>query len=108
MITVEGNTLTSGAHTITAVGSTNTASSPGTEQFGLRMTATGGNGTVSAPYAAAGFALDTAAFPDVVASDPDGDDVSTAYSLRYIANITNATEAGSYTATFTYVATATF
>lgn len=108
IITINGATLTSGGNTITAIGGANTASAPGTEQFGLRMTATGGNGAVSAPYAAAGFALDTVAFPDQVASDPDGDDVSTTYSARYIANIRGATEAGSYSATLTYVATATF
>lgn len=66
--------------------------------------ATGGyiitiNGAVNVPYAAAGFALDTVAFPDQVASDPDGDDVSTTYSARYIANIAGSTEAGSYNAT---------
>jgi len=110
VITVDGTTLrsTPTTITITAIGGTNTASSPGSEQFGLRMTATGGNGSVSAPYAAAGFALDTAAFPDQVASDPDGDDVSTTFSVRYLANIGSATEAGSYTATLTYVATGTF
>ena len=107
-ITVNGSTLTSGSDTVTAIGSSNTASSPGTEQFGLRMTATGGNGAVSAPYAAAGFALDTAAFPDQIASDPDGDDVSTTYSVRYLANITAQTEAGSYISTLTYIVTGTF
>jgi len=108
IITVDGNTLTSGSFTINAIGCTNTASNPGTEQFGLRMTATGGNGTVTAPYAAAGFAFCTTDFPDQVASDPDGDDISTTYSVRYIANIQSVTEAGNYTATLTYVATGTF
>ena len=106
-ITVNGNTLTSGSYTITAIGATNTASSPGNEQFGLRMTATGGTGTVSAPYAAAGFAFDTAVFPDEVASAP-GASADTTYSVRYLANIASDTEAGSYTATLTYVATGNF
>lgn len=106
-MTVNGTTLTSGAFTITAIGSTNTASSFGNEQFGLRMTATGGSGTVSAPYAAAGFAFDTAAFPDQVAS-ATGASANTTYSARYLANIGSATEAGAYTATLTYVATANF
>lgn len=108
VITVNGATLTSGGSTISAIGSTNTASSVGTEQFGLRMTATGGNGSVSVPYAAAGFALDTASFPDQVVSDPDGDDVSTTYSVRYLGNIGAPTEAGSYAAILTYVITAGF
>ena len=107
-IVVNGTTLTYGASTITAIGATNTASSAGTEQFGLRMTASGGNGAVSAPYSASGFALDTAAFPDEVAIDSDGDDVSTTYSVRYLANISSSTEAGSYAATLTYTIVAAF
>ncbi len=108
IITINGATLASGGNTITAIGGTNTTSSAGSEQFGLRMTATGGNGAVSAPYAAAGFALDTANFPDQVASDADGDDVTTTYSVRYLGNISSTTEAGSYSATLTYVITASF
>lgn len=106
-VTVNGATLTSGANTISAIGSSNTASSVGTEQFGLRMTASGGSGAVSAPYAAAGFAFDTAAFPDEVAAATSAS-ANTTYSARYLANITSSTEAGAYTATLTYVATANF
>jgi hypothetical protein len=112
-LTVDGTTLTCaagstcGSATITAIGGTNTASSPGTEQFGLRMTASGGTGTVSAPYNGSGFALDTAAFPDEVAS-ATGASANTTYSVRYLANIAADTEAGSYSATLTYTATANF
>lgn len=106
-MTVGGSTLTSGSSTITAIGSSNTASSVGTEQFGLRMTASGGIGAVSAPYAAAGFAFDTGAFPDVIAT-ASGSSANTTYSARYIANITASTEAGIYTGAVTYVATANF
>lgn len=112
VITVNGSTLTSGASTITAIGASavNVTLSNGTEQFGIRLTASGGNGAVSTPYngAANNYALDTAAFPDQVASDPDGDDVSTTYSVFYAANIANITEAGSYTAALTYAITANF
>lgn len=106
-LTANGSTLTSGGNTIDAIGSTNTASSVGTEQFGLRLTASGGNGTVSAPYAASGFAFDTAAFPDEVAVSTSAS-ANTTYSARYLANITASTEAGAYTATLTYIATANF
>jgi hypothetical protein len=106
-MTVGGSTLTSGANTISAIGAANTASSAGTEQFGLRMSATGGTGAVSVPYAAAGFAFDTAAFPDIIAT-ASGASSNTTYSARYLANITANTEAGSYTGTVTYVATANF
>lgn len=105
--TVNGATLTSGANTISAIGSSNTSSSAGTEQFGLRMTASGGSGTVSAPYSAAGFAFDTAAFPDAVATSSTSS-TNTTYSVRYVANITSATEPGTYSATLTYVTTANF
>ena len=106
-MTVGGSTLTYGANTITPIGSSNTASSVGSEQFGLRLTASGGSGSVSAPYAAAGFAFDTAAFPDAIAS-ASGATTNTTYSVRYLANINASTEAGIYTGAVTYVATANF
>lgn len=107
-LTATGTTLTSGGGpTVTAIGAANTASSVGTEQFGMRFTASGGSGTVSAPYAAAGFAFDTAAFPDQIASAA-GASANTTYSARYIANIAANTEAGVYSATVVYVATANF
>ncbi len=106
-MTASGTTLTSGSNTISPIGSANTASAIGTEQFGLRMTATGGNGAVVAPYAAAGFAFDTAAFPDTVATSTSAT-TNTTYSVRYIANIAANTEAGSYTSTVTYTAAANY
>lgn len=104
---VSGATLTSGGDTIDAIGGTNTASSAGTEQFGVRYTASGGSGTVDAPYAAAGFAYNGVASPDNIAS-ATGPSATTTYSARYVANITSSTEAGSYATTLTYTATATF
>lgn len=106
-MTLSGSTLTSGGNTIDAIGSSNTASSTGTEQFGVRFDETGGSGVVSAPYASTGFAFDSGAFPDEVAA-ATGASANTTYSARYIANITANTEAGSYTSTLTYVATANF
>ncbi len=106
-VTLNGNTLTNGAFTVAAIGATNTASSVGAEQFGLRMTASGGAGTVSVPYAAAGFAFDSAALPDQVAS-ATASSANTTYSVRYIANIASNTEAGAYTSTLTYATTANF
>lgn len=106
-MTASGTTLTSGGNTILPIGAANTGSTPGSEQFGLRMNAAGGSGAVAAPYAAAGFAFDSAAFPDVVASSGTAS-ANTTYSARYIANITSNTEAGSYTSTITYSATANY
>ncbi|MBP6856432.1 MAG: hypothetical protein KBC42_01360 [Candidatus Pacebacteria bacterium] len=107
IITLTGNTLTDGAKTITAIGASNTATSVGSEQFGVRFTASGGSGAVTAPYAAAGFAFDSAAFPDEIAASTIPS-ATTTYSARYIANIASNTEAGSYSATLTYVATGSF
>jgi hypothetical protein len=106
-LSVQGDTLTSGTNTITALAS-NTASNPGNEQFGLRATATGGSGVVQAPYAASGFAYTgTASTPATVASYT-GPSATTTYSVRYLANISPTTEAGSYTASHTYVATGNY
>lgn len=109
IITMSGNTLTSsgtGSPTITAIGGSNTAASIGTEQFGLRFDASGGSGAVTAPYAASGYAFDTSQ-PSQIAS-ASGPSATTTYSARYIANISPLTEAGTYTTTLTYIATATF
>lgn len=108
-VTVKGATLTSTAPTINAIGGTNTASAPGSEQFGLRIVPSGGIGSVTAPYAAAGFAYGaTASTSSQVASASSGDGATTTYSVRYIANISSTTEAGSYSTTLNYVATANF
>jgi hypothetical protein len=71
------------------------------------MSASGGSGAVVAPYSASGFALNTAGMPDQVATSTSAS-ANTTYSARYLANITSNTEAGSYSATLTYVATANF
>ena len=63
-----------------------------------------------APYngAANMYALDTAAFPDAVATGT-GDDTSTTFSVFYAANIATTTEAHSdYRAALTYVITGNF
>ncbi|MBP9760910.1 MAG: hypothetical protein KBD15_01555 [Candidatus Magasanikbacteria bacterium] len=106
-MTLNGATLTSGGNTIDAIGAANTASDDGTEQFGLRIDEAGGSGAVTAPYADAGYAFDSAAFPDQVASSGTAS-ANTTYSVIYLANITANTEAGAYTATMTYTATANF
>ena len=107
IVTVNGNTLTSGSNTISAIGGTNTSPSPGTNQFGLRAAVTSGTGTVTSPYALSGFALNTASLPSTVASGT-GDNVTTVYSVRYLGNIGPQTPAGSYNAHLSYVITGTF
>ncbi len=106
-VTINGATLTSGANTITGIGNTNTASSAGTEQFGVRYTESGGTGaTVTAPYAASGYAFATS-MPSQVASST-GPTATATYDAIYLANISGTTEAGAYATTLDYVATGHF
>ncbi len=119
VVTINGNTLTcgtcSGSPTITAIGSA-TTSSNGTEQFGLNLrdNATpnvgsdpdgSGSGTPGSGYNTVdNFQFNTA---DTVASKGTSE-LFRRYTASYIANITTATEAGTYTTTLTYICTATF
>ncbi|HNW71648.1 MAG TPA: hypothetical protein PKZ36_00460 [Candidatus Paceibacterota bacterium] len=107
VITVQGGTLTSGLNTITPLAS-NTPSAPTTEQFGIRFNASGGSGTVTAPYAASGYAFTATTSSAVQIASSSAVSDTTTYSARYLANISTSTEAGIYTASHTYVATATF
>ncbi len=108
-VVVQGPTLTAGAYTVTAIGGTNTTSSVGSEQFGLRAVATGGIGVVASPYTAAGFAyVGTATTTSLIASASSGDSATTTYSFRYIANISPTTETGSYASNLVYTVTANF
>ena len=107
-----GNTLTSGANSITRIagGSGSAPSSAGTEQFGVRFEESGaGTGTVTSPYGTANqFAFESdGTTQDQIASASGATDTST-YSARYIGNIDINTEAGAYSTTLTYTATATF
>lgn len=114
-ITINGATLTSGANTISAL-SSQTASSTGTEQFGvnLRDNATpnvgtdpdgSGSGNPTANYNTADqYRFVTG---DSIASRNAAEDFRR-FHVSYVANIGTATEAGTYTATMTYIATATF
>lgn len=108
-VTVRGQTLTSGTTTISAIGGTNTASVPGTEQFGIRLVASGGSGAVTVPYAASGFAYSaTATTSAQVASASLGDNATTTYSVRYLVNISATTSPKFYTTDLVYIATANF
>lgn len=106
-MTVQGATLTSGGNTIDALAA-NTASSPGSEQFGIRINGSGGSGTVSAPYLAAGYAYTGTASTAATIATSTIASATTTYSVRYLANIAALTEAGSYTTSHTYVATGNF
>ncbi len=116
VLTYSGTTLTSGSNTITAM-STAAASSVGTEQFGINakdnVTPNVGaecSGTSPIAAAATGYStIDSFKFVtgETIISSSAGIN-STTCTISYIANIAGSTEAGSYTTTLTYTATATF
>jgi hypothetical protein len=121
-----GHTLTSGASdTITAIGTAAAASSPGSEQFGFAFdtTATGdahligsGGGTAGdmtpvAAYATSGtgYAYDASSFttPVLLASSAGVVRCDTG-SLKYVANISNDTEAGVYTTKINFISSPSY
>jgi hypothetical protein len=112
-LTVRGQTLTSqqnSANTISAIGGTAASSTPGTEQFGIRATESGGVGTaVSSQFGySTSYAYDATATTSSVLATGSGSTPTSIYSLRYVTNIAAITEAGTYAAGLTYVATANF
>lgn len=115
-ITVTGNTLTSGANTITALAAGG-ASSVGNKQFGLNLASANTTPVVGAARTGAGTATATANYNinntfrfnsgDQVVSVA-GPTNANAFTVGYIANIDGLTPAGAYTTNLTYTATANF
>lgn len=108
-VVVRGQTLTSGTSTVSAIGAIAVAPAIGTEQFGIRLTSSGGTGAVSSPYDTTGFAYSgTATSVSQVSSASIGDGATTTYSVHYVANIAPTTVAATYVANIVYIATANF
>ena len=113
-LSVRGQTLTSqqnSANTINAIGASIASSTPGTaEQFGIRATESGGTGTaVASPYSfSTSYGYNSTATTSSVLATGSGSTPTSTYSLRYLANIVATTEAGTYSASIVYVATANF
>lgn len=108
-VTVKGGTLSFGTTTIPGLGATSSTSNPGTEQFGLRMTAAGGSGAVNSIYAGSGFAFAAStSTASQVASSTVGDNATTTYSVRYLVNIAGTTRSANYTTNLVYIITANF
>jgi predicted secreted protein len=109
-LTYSGATLTSGGNTITDAATIDEDSdgTPGTEQFGISAS-TNGDSTI-----ATGYLRDSAADFDFVPNTTTtlaSEAVATAtetISISYLANISGATEPGSYSTTLTYIATGNF
>jgi hypothetical protein len=112
-VSVRGATLTSqqnSANTITQIGATAASSTTGTEQFGIRATETGGTGTsISDPFKwTTSYGYQATATTSAVLETGSGSTSNSTTSIRYLANIASITEAGTYAASLTYVATANF
>jgi len=104
-------TLTdSASDTITETGATGSTSTQGSEQFGLNLKAnttptigaepSGGSATLAANYNTADtFSFTTSGANVATTSGPSG---TTTFTVSYITNIANTTEAGDYAMTQTY------
>ncbi len=110
-IALSGSTLTYGANTIAAIpGASAAALAPGTAQFGIRTTAAGGTGTVTAPFngTVGNYGFGTSPLASQSFASAPGATATTTYSVNYAANIATLTPAGNYATTLTYDATANF
>ena len=115
-LSYKGNTLTSGANTITAM-TTGSASTVNTKQFGINLmlnttpsvganVAGSGNGSVATGYNTTNqFKFVPAG--DVIASSSSSTNDNT-YTTSYIVNMDGSTAAGVYSTVITYVAVANF
>jgi len=116
VITYNGATLTSGGNTINAM-AVGAGSLIGTEQFGvnLKNNATpnvgadplGGSGAPVADYNTADQYKFVAGTITSLASAA-GPSQTTTFTVSYIANVADITEAGAYSTTITYICTGTF
>ena len=112
-IYIQGETLTGSPDTsihINPIGNVSQPPMAGTEQFGIRATYSGGDGAVLAPYNdnvkyAYSASENT---PAVLAVDLNGNDVSTMYSIYYLANISGNTEQSEYSTYITFTITGNF
>ena len=120
-----GDTLKSGTNSITGLSNASTASTSGTQQFGLAIDSSdasysfaslaadtpydGGAGTLTNGTGTARFAFDTASVstPRQIAH-ATGTILCDTGAVRYLGNISTTTPPGIYTTTITYLATPTY
>lgn len=106
---IRGDTLKNGAVVIDPIGGSNITPTPGSNLFGLRAVASGGSGSVVAPYSGSGFAYDaTDTSHSTVAQASSGDGNTTTYSIRTVATIDSLLDPGNYSTNLTYIVTANF
>ncbi|MBI3115041.1 MAG: hypothetical protein HYZ09_00935, partial [Candidatus Kerfeldbacteria bacterium] len=111
-ITYNGATLTSGSNTVSAATITDDADgTPGSEQFAIGFQ-TNGNATIASGYdhntTASLRDWNFVASTATTAVSETGATATETISAYYLTNISSVTEAGAYTTSLTYIATATF
>jgi hypothetical protein len=108
VVTYIAGQFTNGSHNFAnGFGSAGSASSTGTEEFGLKASASGTGAAVTAPYNGANYAWN----PSTTTSIANSGSAALAtgdWTVTYGANISPTTPFGSYTSTFVYVCTPSF
>ncbi len=108
-VSYNGATLTSGSDTIAVASVTDDANgTPGTEEFGISV-ATNGDASITSGYAYAGtpdWKWVASTTTNIISET--GPTATETFDMHYLANIAGNTEAGNYSSTVTYIATATY
>ena len=109
---VRGATLTNGLYIIDPIDPGWTSPNPGTEQFGIYSTQSGGTGNIVSRYKTVFFGSKlysyggTSTVADLFSSSAAAsDDI---YSPYYLANISSTTESGAYSTVLTYTVSGQF
>lgn len=113
-VTVNGNPPNGGSYTLTNL-TTPTASSTGTEQFGINLVANTSPSVGASPTGGIGTAASGYSTPNqfkyisgnTIAS-ASGNSAQTDYTISFIVNVSSVTPAREYTTTLTLICTATY
>lgn len=107
-VTYNGATLTSGSDTIDVADINGDADgTPGSEQFAIGAAASG-DASIATDYQQASSNFRFIASTTTTLASETGPTATETISMYYLANIAGVTEAGSYSTSVTYLATATF
>jgi len=106
-ISYSGATLTSGGDTIDVASSVSGDGSAGVEQFGMSVS-TNGSATIPSGYLQSGPTRTFVAGATTNIASTSGVSTTETFSNHYLANISNITDAGTYSSTVTFIATGTF
>lgn len=109
VVTYSAGQFTNGVHNFTnTFGTGGAASSPGTEEFGLNVAATGTGAASVAPYNGTNYAFQPSGAATTIANSGSAAIATGNWTVTYGANVAATTPFGSYADTFVYVCTPTF